>query len=290
MITIFTTPKPFEGKNKIIQHNAINSWRTLSGNIQIVIFGNSSGGKDMAAEVNAIHIPEIKSNHLNTPYIADMLAKVEDVSKDNVLCYINADIILPDNFLQIVERASDRFRKFLMVGTRWDLDWSDKIDFMSRDSRNEFWKLARKNGIRHSVSGMDYFVYPRGIWKNIPDLLAGRAGFDNWLIWKARRALVPVIDASTEIFAVHQSHDYSHHPNGRMGVYEGEEAAHNRKYLGGENYHGLNILDATYKFMVGEIVLKKEKEEIQRYRNRLSRVFPEFSIPMQLINRLFSAF
>ena len=41
MITIFSTPKNFNGKFKTIQLNAIRSWRNLSSDIQIIILGNS---------------------------------------------------------------------------------------------------------------------------------------------------------------------------------------------------------------------------------------------------------
>ena len=46
MITIFTTPKDFKNEFEIIQKNAINSWRVLSNDIEIIIMGNSIGSKD----------------------------------------------------------------------------------------------------------------------------------------------------------------------------------------------------------------------------------------------------
>ena len=41
MITIFCTPKNFEGIFDIVQKNAIRSWRYLSDDLEIIIFGKS---------------------------------------------------------------------------------------------------------------------------------------------------------------------------------------------------------------------------------------------------------
>ena len=41
MITIFCTPKNFEGIFDIIQKNAIRSWRYLSEDLEIIIFEKS---------------------------------------------------------------------------------------------------------------------------------------------------------------------------------------------------------------------------------------------------------
>ena len=37
MITIFTHTKPFKGHFGVIQYNAINSWRALSEDVEIMI-------------------------------------------------------------------------------------------------------------------------------------------------------------------------------------------------------------------------------------------------------------
>jgi len=51
-----------------------------------------------------------------------------------------------------------------------------------------------------------------------------RVFWDNWLVWKALDAGKPVIDASRAVMAVHQNHDYSYHPQGKAGIWSGEEA------------------------------------------------------------------
>jgi len=41
----------------------------------------------------------------------------------------------------------------------------------------------------------------------------------------------PIIDASEMITVVHQNHDYSHHPQGKKGVWEGLEAKRNQELM-----------------------------------------------------------
>ncbi len=49
--------------------------------------------------------------------------------------------------------------------------------------------------------------------------------WDQWLMWKAMRfRSAAVVDASRGVIAVHQNHDYSYHPKGRVGVWHGIEA------------------------------------------------------------------
>src|SRR5260370_28024533 len=60
-----------------------------------------------------------------------------------------------------------------------------------------------------------------------------RVFWDNWLVWKALDSGKPVIDASGAVMAIHQNHDYSYHPQGKAGVWTGDEAGRNAQLAGG---------------------------------------------------------
>ena len=60
MITIFCTPKNFEGIFDIIQKNALRSWRYLSDDLEIIIFGKSKGAQKISDEVKGIYYPDVK--------------------------------------------------------------------------------------------------------------------------------------------------------------------------------------------------------------------------------------
>lgn len=54
----------------------------------------------------------------------------------------------------------------------------------------------------------------------------------------------PVVDASRVVTAVHQNHDYRHHPQDKAGVWHGEEAGANYRLAGGWK-HLRTIADST---------------------------------------------
>ena len=129
MITLFTTTKIFSGIFKIIQTNALNSWRTISSNIQIIIIGNSEGGKEAADLINAEFIPEVECSLAGTPLINSLFSKAESRARYSIMAYINADIILPPNFLETIFLFLKMKSKFLGVGYRWDMDIKDLINY-----------------------------------------------------------------------------------------------------------------------------------------------------------------
>ncbi|MGH2621263.1 MAG: hypothetical protein ACRDHG_11945, partial [Anaerolineales bacterium] len=104
---------------------------------------------------------------------------------------------------------AQRFPKFLIVGQRWDLDLATSLDFVNGWIADLRKRLAA-DGRRHPPAGSDYFVFPRALFDNLPPFALGRAGWDNWMIFAARRTGVPVVDASRCITVVHQDHDYGH--------------------------------------------------------------------------------
>jgi len=52
------------------------------------------------------------------------------------------------------------------------------------------------------------------------------------------------VDVSAAVVAIHQNHDYSHHPNGPNAVIEGPERMRNRNMVGGW-WHLYTIEDAS---------------------------------------------
>ena len=284
MITLFATPKDFTGIFKTIQINALRSWRQLSPEIQIIILGNSEGSGRIAAELEAEYVPDVRCSKEGTPILSDLFKQAEKRAKFPLMTFINADIILPENFLEGVFITTQRFKKFLMVGHRWDLDVQHEIDFNNQIEKSIFWEMAAGKCQKHPCTGIDYFVFNKGLWKSLPDFIIGRPGYDNWLIWNIRRRMLPVIDASEYINVIHQIHDYNfHNVTNSKDVRTGNEAKTNIK-LHKEKL--LNILDANYKIINSEIIKKTAPDEISRFWHRLPSVFPEFTLPIKLIRRL----
>jgi hypothetical protein len=234
MLTIFSTPKPFRGHIEIIQRNAIQSWKRLNPGVEVILIGDEEGTSEMAREFGLRHEPTVRRNEHGTKYLGYIFDHAEEVARHSLLCYVNCDILLTSDFYAALERVMRWRRNFLMVGRRWDTDIATPWDFSQLGWEAQLRSLALKQNRQRPAQWIDYFVFTRGLYSNkIPPFVIGRPGWDNWLVWFARASRVPVVDASRVVIAVHQNHDYSYHPQGEQGVWQGEEAQRNYALLGG---------------------------------------------------------
>ena len=55
-LTIFTTPKKFDGHIGVIQRNAVASWTRMSPRPEVILFGTEPGTAEAAAEFGLRHI------------------------------------------------------------------------------------------------------------------------------------------------------------------------------------------------------------------------------------------
>jgi len=249
MLTFFTTPKPFVGHYEVIQRNALASWAALGKEFQVIVFGAESGTAEVCAQLGMTHQPDIGRNEYGTPLLSDLFAQAQMRSITPYLAYINADILLLSDFAAALKQLTQRKKRFLMVGQRRNFDQPVPLNFTTD------WEAALKiqvqeRGKLDRPTAIDYFVFQRGMWGDIPPFAVGRTAFDNWLIYRARSLHIPVIDATNMVFAVHQNHDYNHtgrDPNskGYKWIWDGPEARHNRAMAGGRS-SSFTIWDATH--------------------------------------------
>lgn len=242
MLTIFTTTKPFRGHIGIIQTNAIRSWLLLQPACEVILLGDEEGTAEFALELGTRYIADVECNEFGTPLVNSMFSLAQDAASHQLMCYVNTDIILMSDFLPAISRI--KIPSFLLAGRRWDIDLEKPLDFNSPDWEAQLRQRLAEAGSLHGISGIDYFVFPRGLYDDIPPFANGRPGWDNWMIYKARSLKVPVINATEVITAVHQNHDYSHHPEGKAGVWEGEEKKRNIELMGGVD-HAFSLEYAT---------------------------------------------
>ena len=210
-LAIFTTLKPMEGLAKEIQERSMANW------------GEVFCGAD-AVEFEGPIVP-----------FAKMVADVEQDSDAELLMYANADILFDKKQVWHLGRLLNAnlpevfSGAFLLTGQRIDM---------------------LKDGLKrlHRPSGMDYFFFRRGMFKDLPTVFMGRAYCDNAIVAYCLRRRIPVIDASFALRVEHQFHDYDHVAGGRQRVWKGEEAVSNKR----ENRlcdFGPNVLDATHTLL-----------------------------------------
>jgi hypothetical protein len=201
-----------------------------------------------------------------------MFAKAEALARHDVLCYANCDIIFLQDFCDAVGRVTARYKELLAVGRRWDVDVPKKIDFSKADWSRKVKENAVLGNRQQTDWFIDYFVFSRGFFDvEMPPLAVGRAYWDNWTIWKGLQTGRPVIDLSPAVTAIHQNHDYRHHPQGQQGVYGGEEAKLNLELAGGLD-HLRCIGDATY--VIGP---RRIKKNTKRHWMKVDRAAPSLA-------------
>ena len=208
MFTLFSIPKAFKGHIGIIQRNAIASWRRLHPEAEIILLGNDPGTQEAAEDLGCKHIPEVECNAMGTPLLSGVFSVAEQASSHEKMVYINADIILLEDFATAVLRMPEG--KSLLCGIRWDTNVTSPINFSDQDWARQLRSFAMEHGRAHAITGIDYFVFSKGIFNPIPPFAIGRFYWDQWLLYQARRHGADIIDASNDILAIHQNHDYSH--------------------------------------------------------------------------------
>ena len=174
-----------------------------------------------------------------------MFCRAQKIARHDVLCYINCDIVLMQDFCDAVKCVRDAHAKFLMVGRRWDAEIGECLNFEDSDWESLLRTRVLLEGRRRTPEWIDYFVFTRGLYEaHLPPFVVGRVFWDNWLVWKALDSKYPVVDASAMVMAVHQNHDYGYHPQGKQGVFHDAEAGRNHELAGGWK-HLRTIADAT---------------------------------------------
>ena len=245
-VTFFACPKPFTDPHiAMIQRNAIKSWTLLEPRPEIILFGDETGTAEISEEMGLRHYGEVTRNEKGTPLISDLFEKAQRMASQDILCYVNSDIILLNDFMKAIERVLKAgLKNFLLSGQRWNIDMKKALDFNSSHWEAGLRLAILENGKLFRMDGLDYFVFPRNLFPEIPPFAVGRVFWDNWMIWKVISMKIPVIDATKAITAVHQNHGYSH-IGGAGNIMENEEAKKNR-LLAAEGQYYKTLMDATY--------------------------------------------
>jgi hypothetical protein len=255
LITLFSAPKPFTNPHiAMIQRNAIKSW-TLLPDVEVILLGEEAGLAEAARDLGVKHISNVARNESGTPLISSMFQLAREHSDSDLLCIINADMILMPDFIEAARRSHMLRNNYVLVSQRWDYDITSPIEFAA-GWESQLREAVRKQNQLHRPAGSDFFLFPKSCYENIPDFAIGRAGWDNWMIYKARKEKWAVIDCTPSLMIVHQNHDYSHLP-GAKPHYDHPETNVNIQLAGGQAVTRYTLLDTTHQLVDGKLVRPK---------------------------------
>jgi hypothetical protein len=245
MLTFFTTAKPFRGHNAVTQRNALLSWSHLHPDVEIIIFGDDEGTAEVCQEFGFRHLPRVSRTPFGAIRLDDMFGQAQQLARHQIICYVNCDIILTSDFLDALRLVREAHPGFLMVGRRWDTDVTEPLDFFNSNWASQVRQSALQSNSQRDQWWIDYFAFSRGLYgRDLPPLGVGRSWWDNYLVWNIVASGKPVVDASPRVVAIHQNHDYSHHPQGWTGAWKSPESQTNFE-LAGRWGHLRNIADGT---------------------------------------------
>lgn len=243
MIQIFSTCKPWIDVDAVMQQNAITSWTLLSG-VDVLLIGNDEGTAEFSEKMGLRHIPEVGTNDQGTPLIPCLWDTGIRNARSDILAYVNADIILLDDFVTAVEYVASQKSQFLAVGQRHNTHLRKAIDFTA-DWQTEMRKFVAR-GHLYAECAIDYFVWRGDFWAELPSVAVGRYTWDNVLMGAAIQRNIDVVDVTESVTAVHQLH-------GKL-PWEHPEAMVNRQAARGAVQRGIN--SAQWKLVDGVLTRK----------------------------------
>ena len=250
-LTIFTAPKPFKDPHiAIIQKNAIRSWQNIGEEVDVLLIGDEEGMAEVAVDLGVRQLPGVECNEVGTPLVRSIFDLARANSPAPVLAYVNADILVMSDFVEVAKLVASQVKDFLVIGQRWDLDVRSELDYDS------FWEARLRenvqiNGSLHPPAGSDYFIFSRHLFVDMPEFVIGRAGWDNWAIYHGVSSGWSVITVTESVMIVHQNHDYAHLPGGQIH-YDLEESRKNAE-LGGGLANMYTVLEGNSVLVNGKV-------------------------------------
>eukprot|EP00276_Gloeochaete_wittrockiana_P003736 CAMPEP_0184666052 /NCGR_PEP_ID=MMETSP0308-20130426/59860_1 /TAXON_ID=38269 /ORGANISM="Gloeochaete witrockiana, Strain SAG 46.84" /LENGTH=948 /DNA_ID=CAMNT_0027110431 /DNA_START=288 /DNA_END=3134 /DNA_ORIENTATION=+ len=203
------------------QMNALRSWTSVLSRQSVLVLADSRPTcKFITSELPGIRCFVHACTHpeFQLPKLDCIFISASERIQTDVVAYINADLLIFDDFPAIMERVFIRGRQeALVVAQRTDIAWTNATEFqfhtLSERQRLRSWVQA--NGELHSDYGADFFVFRKSLFSllRFPPLLVGTWRWDNWLLAECIvRKDMRVIDASNVLNVVHQgTSDVSSH-------------------------------------------------------------------------------
>ena len=250
-ISIFAVPKPFVGHIGTIQKNALRSWSRLPFVERIILIGDEIGTAAAAESIGATHLVHVERDSYGAPLLSDVFRQGSEAAPTEWLLYVNADILLTRRFAESAAKAAREGGSGLIISRRWNVDVT--ADLAVEGEWEDLSPPLGKPPELFSKWGIDVFVFPKELFKEVPPFSLGKSSYDNWLVNTARKSGGRVTDITEEATVMHQNHDY-------VGFSSMDEISRSQQglrnfWLAGDSHFGMsNIYDATHVLKAGAIV------------------------------------
>jgi hypothetical protein len=269
-LTLFTTCKPFLGEAAQTQENALMTWQALG--LPVIICGPEQGAAEAAEKFGARHIPNIELNEKGTPFISSIFSHAEAASTTPWLAYINSDIILTAELVRTLQKALkqlDPTKRTLLSFRRKNIPVNKLLS--PERWEQEITETSELYGCWDQSNAIDFFLFSRNLYDNIPPLVVGHMGWDNWLLWRAHEQGAMIIDGSMQSALYHPIHGYSSDGTGLLMRSQGAQAIENRRLTEGKT---TNLNDATSHVLQDSTI---QALDTQKQRKLKEHCAPDFN-------------
>jgi len=243
-LTFFTTPRPHEGRggrNERDFRNAVRTWMCLEPMPEVIVFG---GSRRIAEEEGARYVDFHPYNERGLPYIDAMFRIAEQLSSNDIMvCTSDHLMFTKDVTTSLVRVLRSFLHGFVIVGQRINTVMDRLIDFDDEKWEDRLRAQAGRAGTLQGPSAKDYFIFRRPLGLDIPPFVAGRPGWDSWVVQAALNAGIHVLDATRSIMAIHAYHDIVALGEKRE---QDQDTIYNRNLCAAEELEGAMTDDATW--------------------------------------------
>jgi len=273
VLTLFSIPKPFTGEFAPIQEAAIRSWALWPACREVLVWCEDPSEMEFVASlgenVRALSVTE--RNESGTPLLSAVFLEACRLASTDLVMYANGDIMFPDEATAWM--AALPSGPFLLTGQRTNCRAFTPDEVGPPGWRERAQREAAEHGQPAGHWAMDHFLFRKGTLDDMKPFAVGRAGWDNAMIYEARRKRWPTIDGTDAILAIHQHHGYGHMQGGQEAAYKGAEAQRNLELIGGAK-RIMGLGDATHT--LGPAGLRKIPDTPAR-KQRAWEMFPQLN-------------
>ena len=212
LLVLFTTMEMTTEKEHIYE-NMLRLWPQLKPAVLPVLLVKLVSDFSIEWQQKARNygwdILPLKHTFGNLPIIRHMWLDVIEKYQGVFYAYANGDVLFDESLILTLQMLRDTNiiqKDPFIIGRRTNYHLNPKEDTLQnlKDIRTIMSKPSAELFIKDAE---DYFITTRNgfPWKEIPDFVIGRVGWDNWLVTYALSHYHYVIDATNTITCLHQS-------------------------------------------------------------------------------------
>ncbi|XP_052232705.1 uncharacterized protein LOC127845678 isoform X3 [Dreissena polymorpha] len=207
LLTLFTTWN--DNPDKYIVHNlTLINWRSFHPSVIPVVFTNESSVIIECNKAGVTALPLSNAAADGIPVLKYMFRDAMNHFKTSLYAFSNSDILYTDTLIrtlaQMINSKTIYFsRPVLIVGCRTNVE---NVTLEEGLHWENITRISQSRGKQFTEWAEDYFITsPSFPWNEVPEVVVGRPGYDNWLVYNSRKMKYNVIDATKTILAVHQT-------------------------------------------------------------------------------------